>query len=492
MYLNILLIFIFSNFFNICHAERFLIQKAANIHNSINSSIIYDLNPLPWLVIEIPKTRKLNPKIPIYADIKGHFATEIIPPNDPHYSEQWHLEKMGIPSIWEITQGEGVTIALLDSGVDPNHPDLVGNILIEQGYDFGDDDAKPYDANGHGTAMAGLMVGVCNNNEGGCGVAPLAKVIPYKINSQGEDNFSSIDLAVAILAAAGSDAQIISMSLVLDDYAPWVEQALEYAKNKGKLLVAAAGNNAKEVAFPGYLTWVIAVNAVDENGSKLKSSNYGNGLSLTAPGENLLTTLPGTGYTDWYNGSSAAAALTSGVLALLVAQFPTATIPELTLRLFNACQDVNEPGFDEQSGFGQLNMLPNINKSILQLMPTEFIALQPNEILQLDLLINNNTEIMVNLYLRINFPINNQAKRSNLYKIWNDSDSGEKMAYNLHLQSPYKLIDPLFLPLYGTTTAILGTGIIEPVLLAGAYELLALLETSTGLLIQKRKIVWIY
>ena len=264
--------------------------------------------------------------------------------------------------LWQQTQGEGITIALLDSGIDPNHPDLKNNILFTQGYDFGEQKEEPYDDNGHGTAMAGLIVASCNNKIGGCGVAPAAKLIPYKINKSGANDFLESDLAAAIKTAAESSAQILSLSLVLEaEYSQIIQDALSYARSKNKIIVAAAGNSGDKVAYPANISWVIGVGAINKNGQPLSSSNYGTDLSLLAPGFRLWTTLPGTGYADWYDGTSASAALVSGVLALMAVSQPD--INKLAIDLLNNCQDINIPGFDEQSGFGQLRATTKTDNS---------------------------------------------------------------------------------------------------------------------------------
>jgi len=148
--------------------------------------------------------------------------------------------------------------------------------------------------------MAGLIVATCHNEKGGCGVAPAAKIIPYKINQHSESRFLASDLAAAILAAADSPAKIVLLSLVLDNYSQIVQDALFYAKAQDKIVVAAAGNTGGTVAYPASEPWVIGVGAFDKSGQRLRESNYGEGLSLNAPGVDLITTLPGTGYTDLY------------------------------------------------------------------------------------------------------------------------------------------------------------------------------------------------
>lgn len=482
---------------------EFTVDKSEQIQ------VIRYLSPLPWVVVEISAgndtqifqlLERIRHKGQIYPDVVGHFATDdsMTLPDDEHYNEQWWLSQINVPEMWESTQGEEVTIALLDSGVDPNHPDLTQNILFDQGYDFGDNDAQAYDENGHGTAMAGLMVAQCYNQQGICGISPAAKIIPYKINQHGSGQFFASNLAAAILAAADdSSVKIISLSLVLEEAVQVVKDTLLYAKAQGKIVVAAVGNRGRQpVDYPAKLPWVIGVGAVDANGNRLPSSNYGDGLLISAPGKNLLSTLIGGGYADWFDGSSAATALVSGVLALIVAQQPHATVEEWVVTLLAASQDVEPPGFDSQHGFGVVrvpqpaiffNQQPEPN---LQLVPMTAKVFHYGEQLKLTLNINQVIGRTGDLYLRINFPSNTE-KRYTLFKEWNSGDNIEPIPYNQTLISPYWFKSDLLLPLYGTSTALLGMGIIHDSLAEGAYELLAILKLSDNLSISARKIVWI-
>ena len=493
-------------------AARFLVHLPESteftVDNNKQIQVIRHLSPLPWVVVattgndtQIPQlSERLRHQAQIYPDVLGHFATDdsIKLPDDEHYSEQWWLEPINATVMWNNTQGEGVTIALVDSGVDPNHPDLTANILFDQGYDFGDNDAQAYDENGHGTAMAGLMVAQCYNQQGICGISPAAKIIPYKINRQGSGQFFASDLAAAILAAANNRlVKIISLSLVLDEADQAVKQALLYAKAQGKIVLAAVGNRGRQpVDYPARLPWIIGVGAVDANGKRLPSSNYGDGLLISAPGKNLLSTLIGGGYADWFDGSSAATALVSGVLALIVAQQPHATVEEWVVTLLAASQDVEPPGFDSQYGFGIVtvpqptiffNQLPEPN---LQLVPMAAEVLHYGEQLKLDLNINQVIGRKGDLYLRINFPSNTET-RYTLFKEWNSDDKIEPIPYNNKLISPYRFESNLNLALYGTSTALLGTGIVTD-LVEGIYELLAILKLSdNSSMISTRKIIWI-
>lgn len=493
-------------------AARFLVHLPELTEFTVDKSeqikVIRYLSPLAWVVIEtsagndtlIPQLlERIRSKGQIYPDMVGHFATDnrTMLPDDERYDEQWWLSQLNAPTIWNNTQGEGVVIALLDSGVDPNHPDLIGNILFEPGYDFGDNDAQAYDDHGHGTAMAGLMVAKCYNQQGICGIAPAAKIIPYKINQPGSGRFLASDLAAAIIAAVDSSATIISLSLVLDEAVQVVQEALLYAKAQGKIVIAAVGNQGRQqVAYPAKLPWIIGVGAVDAEGNRLPSSNYGDGILISAPGKNLLSTLIGGGYADWFDGSSAATALVSGMLALIVAQQPHATAAEWLVTLLATSQDVDPPGFDSQYGFGLLQVpwhsisYHQESEPNLQLVPMAAEVFHYGEQLKLNLSINQVIGRKGDLYLRINFP-SNTATRYTLFKVWNSNDNIESIPYNQTLSSPYWFKNDFLLPLYGTATALLGIGIIDDSLVEGAYELLARLKLSDNSSISTRKIVWI-
>jgi len=488
------------------HAERVLIPTPENLTALPKQvQIIRDLTPLPWLVVDLPATRsrELSRQYPVYQDVRGRFASDLrqppTEPNDPLYSEQWHLTELGVPDLWATTQGQGITIALLDSGVDHDHPDLVGNVLFEQGYDFGDDDAEAHDSLGHGTAMAGLMAARCDNALGGCGVAPQAKLIPYKLNADADSGFSSIALATAILAATSSDAQIISMSLVLDDYAPWVEQALQHAAAQGKLLVAAVGNaGSAQTAFPAYLPWVIGVGAVDQAGQRLPRSNYGDGLFISAPGVNLWTTLVGSDYANWFNGSSAATALTSGVLALLVAETPQRIMQAQVVELLTRSQETGTAGWDEEYGFGYLRALPAVPAESLPKLTLSALSqtvYYPADVLTLDLNLQGVAAQQGDLFIRLSLPTDNIGSRQHLYKIWQASDSFSRIPYNQSLSSPYSFSDDLLLPLYGKPYALLGTGQIQPPTQAGIFELSVELHLFvadlTNTVVSTRQILWV-
>lgn len=455
--------------------------------------IVTDLSPLPWVEVATEHSIARRAAAPVYTDIRGHFAAPETSPNDAEYEKQWHLTAIGAPEMWQWTQGAGVTVALLDSGVDYQHPDLKENILYDQGYNFGDRNSNVQDWTGHGTAMAGLIAGVCQNQIGICGVAPQAKIIPFKLNSQDQNSFSSIDLALAVLSAAGSEAAIISMSLTLDEYAPWVEHALEYAKLKGKLVVIAAGNQGRSVHFPATLPDVITVAAHDKQGNRIERSNFGSALKLSAPGIDLWSTALGNSYLNIYSDTSGAAALVTGALALLKARFPTMSAHGLQTKLLEMSQDVGEMGLDAESGAGLLKLSECciFATKMLYYTPQTQEVYHYGDTLTLNLLFEQVSGHSGDLYIRFNIPSQIQSERITMFKVWHKTDESAKIPFNQLLASPFLFTEDLNLALFGSNMALFGDGSITSELPEGFYELCAQLELSAHEPIQARKFFWI-
>lgn len=237
-------------------------------------------------------------------------------PNDPEYPSQWWLPAMGDRAMWAVGTGEGVTVAVIDSGVDRTHPDLVANLLA--GYDWGDRDSDPQDMLGHGTRVTGIIAAAQNNGIGVSGLAPKAKILPVKVACNGcpaDMAFTSDALDQAIRYATDMGVQVINLSLTVDP-TQVVEEAVQYALDRGVAVVAAAGNNyGGAVAFPANMAGVIAVAATDETGKLASYSNLGPEITVAAPGSALVSTLLGGSYGSAGAGTSFAAPVVTAALA---------------------------------------------------------------------------------------------------------------------------------------------------------------------------------
>lgn len=448
--------------------------------------VLRDLAPLDWVVVENTNRRAGGGR----PDARGWFAA----PNDPDYEQQWHLPALNAEAAWAVTQGRGARIALVDSGVIPDHPDLAGALDGAAGFDFGDQDADPTDELGHGTLMAGLIAARCENGLMVCGIAPQATLIPYKINPGGASQFEAAALAQAILAAAASDADIINLSLVLPEAVPWVEEAVELALARGKIVVAATGNEGG-VAFPARLPGVIAVGALGRDGEPLFSRYYsGDGdyadtrvLTLTAPGNGLYTTDFTGGTFPVNQTSSGAAALTSGVLALW-AEATLARGPALAALVVDNSEDAGDPGFDPVYGFGRLRIEPQA-PAALHLTATA-PAFFPGEALQLSLSTEGIAGQSASVYLRLSLPPTQNLRDQFYFQLGSGLLPGKTSVHFL-LQDPLPFDQELTaFPLAGPENALLGAVEVTSDLPAGLYEMLVewKLEDRTA---QGRKVIWL-
>ncbi|MEA5532500.1 S8 family peptidase [Crocosphaera sp. XPORK-15E] len=246
-------------------------------------------------------------------------------PNDPEYSKQWNLQNIHVERAWEETKGEGITVAVIDTGVS-RVPDLRQTEFV-QGYDFVNDRNDASDDNGHGTHVAGTIAQSTNNNYGVAGIAYQAKIMPLKVlAAQGGGTVS--DIADAIRFAADNGADIINMSLGGGGESQVMKDAIDYAYAKGVVIIAAAGNsNQNAASYPARYPKVISVSALDAAGKKAPYSNYGAGVDISAPGGSdsgkiIQETIdPNTGEAVFsgLQGTSMAAPHVAGVAALVKA-----------------------------------------------------------------------------------------------------------------------------------------------------------------------------
>lgn len=297
-------------------------------------------------------------------------AAQPLPPNDPLYSDQWALGRVGAPCAWQMTTGrEDLIVAVVDSGVDFGHPDLRGR-LREDGYDFVDDDADPRDENGHGTHVAGIIAATLGNAEGGAGLAPTVQILPVRaVNAAGVGGDSRIAAGVDFAVAKG--ARVINLSigstllLATPESSPLIAAAIRRALAAGVVVVVAAGNDFLPLpnAIVGENADVIVVAAATRDDRKAAFSNSGPWVDVTAPGEHILSTMPtypvfltsaalpdnerfAQGY-DYMSGTSQAAPFVSALAALLLSQHPAWTAAEVTAAIRSSAADIypNMPSY---------------------------------------------------------------------------------------------------------------------------------------------------
>lgn len=281
-----------------------------------------------------PRVRYAEPNRPL------HLAAL---PNDTHLYRQWGLFAVGAPAAWTVSDGGGVTVAVIDTGIDHAHPDLAGALV--PGYDFcGDDgacatfDDDPHVGTvygAHGTHVAGI-VAAARNGYGTVGVAPGARVLPVKVFSEGpRPRTTTYAVALAIRWAAGlpvtgvpanpNPARVINLSLGGGDHSTTIAEAIADAVAAGAVVVAAVGNEGRPaVLFPASLPEVIGVGAIAEDWRLADYSNRGEGLDLVAPGSAVLSSSPGGDLAEMH-GTSMATPHVAAVAALLLARDPSLT-----------------------------------------------------------------------------------------------------------------------------------------------------------------------
>lgn len=271
--------------------------------------------------------------------------------NDSLLSQQWGWYRIRADMAYdEGCYGEGIIVALLDTGVDLDHPDLASNII--GGWNFLDKNDNVTDCDGHGTMVAGIIAGVANNSIGVVGVAPRVSIMPLKVLS--ETDGSWVDLNLAIRYAADNGARIIGMSLggYYSRLGQSTENAIDYAIGKGCILVAAVGNdNSTEMFYPAAYEQVVAVSATDQDDNKASFSNYGDYVDFCAPGVDVLTTTIGGEYA-YGSGTSFAAPFVVGVVALMLSEYPYLSGEEVVESLRVQAEDLGEEGLDQYYGWG--------------------------------------------------------------------------------------------------------------------------------------------
>lgn len=291
-------------------------------------------------------------------------------PNDTYVQKkwQWGLQAINIPDTWgrvSEEQRSSQIIAIIDSGVDLDHPDLMDNLVA--GYDFVNKDAIPDDDNSHGTHVAGIAAGISGNGMGIAGVASGAKIMPVKVmNSKGTG--TSLDIYLGIIFAVRQGADVINLSLGSASPSLLIKEAIEFALQNDVVVVAATGNNSLDaVNYPAAFDGVIAVGAVDwsyDTGfTRASFSNYGEHIDLVAPGVDIFSTIPlekdlYDGNQDGYalkDGTSMAAPFVSGMAALLKAEDSSLTYHQVQQRLFEDAVDIGSPGWDDKFGMGIIN-----------------------------------------------------------------------------------------------------------------------------------------
>lgn len=281
-------------------------------------------------------------------------------PNDEYYSLQWHLPKIQAPNAWDITTGEqNIVIAILDTGVEPNHPDLSGKLL--EGYNVYDGSKNVTDDYGHGTKVIGVAAATTNNLIGVSAITWKNLILPIKVNYPGSGFSSYSFLAKGIVYAADKGAKIASMSWQILNGTP-LTSAAKYFMDKGGVVLAAGGNSG---TFENYTDnpYIISVSATTSTDTIASWSTYGPYIDLAAPGLGIYTTFPGGSYGS-ASGTSFSTPLTAGLAALIFSANPSLTPTQVEQILESTAVDLGVPGYDIYYGWGRINASKALAKAV--------------------------------------------------------------------------------------------------------------------------------
>lgn len=277
-------------------------------------------------------------------------------PNDPRYPEQWHLLKINAAEAWHGGSGEGQVIAILDTGVDTNHQEIIGRTL--PGTNIVDGSSDVSDVHGHGTAVAGTAAAITGNGLDIASIAWGAEILPVKITNQENGGAWTSDMAAAMVWAVDNGADIINLSYNNVYRSVSTTSAAEYVKGRGGIVVVASGNDGSgdECGWPFDPSnpSMVIVGASTFEDTKAIWGTCGPQLDVSAPGQGILTLRSGGGV-HRVSGTSFSSPLTAGLLATMWSANPALSNDELIQAMLDTVVDLGDPGFDNVYGYGRID-----------------------------------------------------------------------------------------------------------------------------------------
>lgn len=352
-------------------SKKYVLVKLKN--NSLKAQAFtakYDTtikNTIPKInvmVMEIPQNRSSQDFLQTlkkdsdvaFAEPDVKVELDAIDYNDPMLNDQYSLKKVNANSAWEVNQGSPSTIiGIVDTGVDLDHPDLKAKLL--EGYNAIAPGTPPKDDAKHGTHVAGIASAIGNNGLGVSGLAPKCKILPVKVLGNGTGSIATI--ADGLIWAADHGADVVNMSLGTYTEEKTLGEAVKYALGKNVVLIATMGNdNMEKRRYPAGFPGMIAIGSTDENDKKSSFSNYGDWITVSAPGSNILSTLPTYMSPNGYgkmSGTSMAAPLVTGLAGLIRSQSKNISPAETAKLLKATADDLGDAGFDKYFGAGRIN-----------------------------------------------------------------------------------------------------------------------------------------
>ncbi|MEB3222699.1 MAG: S8 family peptidase [Candidatus Sericytochromatia bacterium] len=273
---------------------------------------------------------------------------------DPMRDQQWGLQAIHAQEGWAVTRGSReVVVAIVDTGIDYTHAEFEGRVI--KGRDFANGDDDPMGDNAHGTHCAGIVGAAADNGLGVAGVAPEVTLMAVKVlDANGAGDVAKV--CQGIVWAADHGAHVINLSIGSVNGSEAKQAAVDHARSKGAVVVAAMGNDGRFASFyPAANRGVIAVGATNAEDQRATFSNYGVWMSLMAPGHEILSTMPRQGF--WtMSGTSMAAPHVAGLAALVRSARPALDAEAVLTHLKRGALDLGKPGFDEETAHGRIDV----------------------------------------------------------------------------------------------------------------------------------------
>ena len=335
-------------------------ETIAECLKQINGEIESTIDEISFTVVQIEAVSVSNAvaslsACPSVRYVEPNYLMQITDtiPSDSNWNLQYGLVNIRAPQGWDLSKGSSnVTIAIVDTGVDLGHPDLSSKIV--GGHDFVNNDAIAQDDNGHGTHVAGIAAAASNNGTGVAGVSWGARIMPVKVlNAAGSGTYD--DVAAGIIWAANHGAQVINLSVGGIPPSLALQNAVDYAANKGVILVAASGNDGTNLLrYPAAYSSTIAVGATDPSNNHAGFSNFGPEMDLVAPGISIYSTYLGGAY-GYLSGTSMATPFVSGLAAILRG-IPGNSAGKVKSIMESTALDLGSAGWDSFYGNGLIQM----------------------------------------------------------------------------------------------------------------------------------------
>ncbi|MBY0123509.1 S8 family serine peptidase [Bacillus sp. S/N-304-OC-R1] len=342
-------------------------------HRMAGGTLVTNIPSLNYAVVKVKNKKDLQKVMLKYrslAHVNSVNPSALYKPAstpDPKVSEQYFIEMLKLNQAHKLAGKNTVTVAVIDQGVDMQHPELKGKLLPSYNAVNPMNQGTP---DFHGTHVAGIIAGNKDNGIGGFGVNPNVKILPIDVFDR---SWGAYDYAIAqgILHAVEKNAKVINMSLSGPMKSPLIEEAIKKAREKNITIVAAAGNTGDTmVGYPAAFEGVISVGSVDKSKKLSSFSSYGSSVDIVAPGDEIYSTIYESEKKSSFremSGTSMASPMVAGVASLLLSKYPNLTPTQIEYILEHTADDLGDPGFDIKYGNGLVNPVAALNYDIKKL-----------------------------------------------------------------------------------------------------------------------------